>query len=68
MNRTPAPAPAPTVQERSAGAVFHFHGAPVIHGSLVGGDLHGVSGGHVAGDVVLGGTRTEDGDADGGRP
>ncbi|MFI9742099.1 hypothetical protein [Streptomyces sp. NPDC052494] len=59
------PAPAAAPQERPAGAVFHFHGAPVIHGSLVGGDQHGVSGGQVTGDVVLGGTRAEDGGADG---
>ncbi|GHH91425.1 hypothetical protein [Streptomyces capillispiralis] len=61
--RTPPAAPA----ERPPGAVFHFHGAPVIHGSLVGGDQHGVSGGHVTGDVVLGGTRTEDDTTDGSR-
>ncbi|MFE1548065.1 hypothetical protein [Streptomyces sp. NPDC058718] len=60
-----APAPAAAPQERPAGAVFHFHGAPVIHGSLVGGDQHGVSGGQVTGDVVLGGTRAQDGSADG---
>ncbi|RSS59310.1 hypothetical protein [Streptomyces sp. WAC01280] len=59
------PAPVAAPQERPAGAVFHFHGAPVIHGSLVGGDQHGVSGGQVTGDVVLGGTRAEDGGADG---
>ncbi|MFI6649008.1 hypothetical protein ACIBI8_15505 [Streptomyces sp. NPDC050529] len=63
--RTPAPAPAegprhtreqPPAQERHGGAVFNFHGgAPVVHGSLVGGDQHGVSGGQVTGDVVLGG-------------
>ncbi|MEU8549259.1 hypothetical protein AB0C81_20115 [Streptomyces roseoverticillatus] len=46
-----APAPPP---ERPSGAVFHFHGAPVVHGSLVGGDQHGVSGGQVTGDVILG--------------
>ncbi|MFJ9824250.1 hypothetical protein ACIRSU_07715 [Streptomyces sp. NPDC101160] len=62
---TPVTASAP--QERPAGAVFHFHGAPVIHGSLVGGDQHGVSGGEVTGDVVLGGTRTADGTTDRGR-
>ncbi|MEU7071239.1 hypothetical protein AB0B30_22145 [Streptomyces narbonensis] len=63
---TPAAAPAP--QQPSAGPVFHFHGgAPVIHGSLVGGDQHGVSGGQVTGDVVLGGTRAEDGPSDGSR-
>ncbi|MFB6556148.1 hypothetical protein [Streptomyces sp. NPDC056405] len=61
----PAPGPAPAAQERAAGAVFHFHGAPVVHGSLVGGDQHGVSGGQVTGDVVLGGTRTEDRGTDG---
>ncbi|MET7295624.1 hypothetical protein ABZS79_26410 [Streptomyces griseoloalbus] len=66
-SRTTAAAPAPAPQERSAGAVFHFHGAPVVHGSLVGGDQHGVSGGQVTGDVVLGGTRTEDGTTDGSR-
>ncbi|CAM5301379.1 hypothetical protein [Streptomyces narbonensis] len=65
---TPAAAPAPAPQQPSAGAVFHFHGgAPVIHGSLVGGDQHGVSGGQVTGDVVLGGTRAEDGPTDGSR-
>jgi hypothetical protein len=64
----PAPAQAPAPAERSTGAVFHFHGgAPVIHGSLVGGDQHGVSGGQVTGDVVLGGTRTGDGTTDGSR-
>ncbi|MFF5533090.1 hypothetical protein ACFY71_11490 [Streptomyces cinerochromogenes] len=62
---TPAPAPAP---RESGGAVFHFHGSPVINGSLVGGDQHGVSGGQVSGDVVLGGTtRTEEGTT-GGSP
>ncbi|MFD9503261.1 hypothetical protein [Streptomyces sp. NPDC060035] len=41
----------------AGGAVFHFRGgAPSFGGSLVGGDLHGVSGGHVGGDVVLGST------------
>ncbi|MEU9605657.1 hypothetical protein [Streptomyces sp. NPDC048057] len=70
---TPAATPAPAAQERPAGAVFHFHGAPVVHGSFVSGDQHGVSGGQVTGDVVLGGTRTErdagsrGGTADGGR-
>ncbi|WP_223267672.1 hypothetical protein [Streptosporangium nondiastaticum] len=47
----PASAPPP-----SGGAVFHFHGNPVVHGSLVGGDQHGVSGGHVTGNVFLGGS------------
>ncbi|MFJ6407639.1 hypothetical protein ACIQK9_19200 [Streptomyces hydrogenans] len=50
--------PAPTAAPASAPApasVFHFHGSPVINGSLVGGNQHGVSGGHVTGDVVLGG-------------
>ncbi|MGW4232530.1 hypothetical protein ACWEF9_25125 [Streptomyces sp. NPDC004980] len=41
----------------AGGAVFHFHGgAPSFGGGLAGRDLHGVSGGHVSGDVVLGGT------------
>ncbi|MFC4492921.1 hypothetical protein ACFPA8_02070 [Streptomyces ovatisporus] len=40
----------------AAGAVFHFHGAPTVHGSIVSGDQHGVSGGQVSGGVVLGGT------------
>jgi hypothetical protein len=39
-----------------AGAVFHFHGSPTVHGSIVGGAQHGVSGGRVDGVVVLGGT------------
>ncbi|MFD8204610.1 hypothetical protein ACFV2G_34435, partial [Streptomyces sp. NPDC059701] len=39
----------------SGGVVFRFDGGtPSIGGSLVGGDQHGVSGGHVAGDVHLG--------------
>ncbi|MGW5420957.1 hypothetical protein [Streptomyces sp. NPDC003943] len=71
QDRTSAPASAPVPasarQERPAGAVFHFHGAPVIHGSLVGGDQHGVTGGQVTGDVILGGTRTADDTTDGGR-
>ncbi|MFE3198462.1 hypothetical protein [Embleya sp. NPDC059237] len=54
----PRPAGVP-VRERPAGAVFHFQAAPVVHGSIVGGDLHGVSGGRVTGDVVLGGSRTD---------
>ncbi|MBB5121657.1 hypothetical protein [Streptomyces eurocidicus] len=69
------PRPEAPPQERPAGAVFHFHGAPVIHGSVVGGDQHGVSGGTVNGDVVLGGSvtkqaadgRTGDGRGDGAR-
>lgn len=65
--RASAPVPASAPQERPAGAVFHFHGAPVIHGSLVGGDQHGVSGGEVTGDVILGGTRTANDTTDGGR-
>ncbi|MEV4506216.1 hypothetical protein [Streptomyces klenkii] len=59
--QAPAPAPAP---ERSGGAVFHFHGAPVVHGSLVGGDQHGVSGGQVTGDVILGGSADKSAPAD----
>ena len=48
-------------KDRSAGPVFHFDGAPVIHGSLVGGDQHGVSGGRVTGNVILGGSAEADG-------
>ncbi|MEV5505501.1 hypothetical protein [Streptomyces orinoci] len=48
----------PQPQEQRGGAVFHFNGAPVVHGSLVGGDQHGVSGGQVTGNVALGGTVT----------
>ncbi len=48
--------PRPQQQEQRGGAVFHFHGAPVVHGSLVGGDQHGVSSGQVTGNVVLGGS------------
>ncbi|WP_367135747.1 MULTISPECIES: hypothetical protein [Streptomyces] len=59
--QAPAPAPAP---ERSGGAVFHFYGAPVVHGSLVGGDQHGVSGGQVTGDVILGGSGNKSAPAD----
>ncbi|MFD0275067.1 hypothetical protein ACFVHB_14365 [Kitasatospora sp. NPDC127111] len=51
-----APPPPRSGGAERPGAVFHFHGAPVVHGSLVGGDQHGVSGGQVTGDVVLGGT------------
>ena len=56
--QAPKPARAHT-GERPTGAVFHFHGAPVVHGSLVGGNQYGVSGGHVAGDVILGGSVAE---------
>ncbi|RKE19865.1 hypothetical protein [Streptomyces sp. TLI_171] len=52
--------PAPAAQAPASGAVFHFHGAPVVHGSVVGGDQHGVSGGQVSGDVVLGGQLDRD--------
>ncbi|MFH8788715.1 hypothetical protein [Streptomyces roseoverticillatus] len=67
-SRSPAPQPPARAQapapERSGGAVFHFHGAPVVHGSLVGGDQHGVSGGQVTGDVILGGSGTKSAPAD----
>ncbi|MFF7019545.1 hypothetical protein ACFY97_00785 [Streptomyces klenkii] len=63
--QAPAPAPAPA-PERSGGAVFHFYGAPVVHGSLVGGDQHGVSGGQVTGDVILGGSGNKSAPADRG--
>lgn len=39
-----------------AGVAFTFHGgSPSFGGSLVAGDQYGVSGGHVTGDVILGG-------------
>lgn len=63
--QAPPPPPRTAPHERPAGAVFHFHGAPVIHGSVVGGEQHGVSGGTVNGDVVLGGSVTKP--ATGGR-
>ncbi|WAL72555.1 hypothetical protein OU787_14185 [Kitasatospora sp. YST-16] len=54
--------PEPTAPERARSkAVFHFHGAPVIHGSFVAGDQHGVSGGRVSGDVILGGQHSGNG-------
>lgn len=50
----PSGGPAPGT---AGGAVFHFHGgAPSFAGGLAGRDQHGVSGGHVGGDVVLGST------------
>ncbi|KPC80021.1 MULTISPECIES: hypothetical protein [unclassified Streptomyces] len=66
----------------AGGAVFHFHGgAPSFAGGLAGRDQHGVSGGHVGGDVVLGSTgdgrpgnvrgtspTDADGSTDGGAP
>ncbi|MEV6200647.1 hypothetical protein AB0M64_11770 [Streptomyces sp. NPDC051771] len=54
----PEPEPEPKTESEPARSapVFHFHGAPVVHGSFVAGDQHGVSGGTVHGDVVLGGT------------
>ncbi|MEU2507552.1 hypothetical protein ABZ621_22975 [Streptomyces sp. NPDC007863] len=51
-----APEPKPEPEPARSAPVFHFHGAPVVHGSFVAGDQHGVSGGTVHGDVVLGGT------------
>ncbi|MEU2656341.1 hypothetical protein ABZ615_13560 [Streptomyces sp. NPDC007325] len=54
-----APHPDAVAAARPA-PVFHFHGAPVVHGSFVAGDQHGVSGGQVTGDVVLGGSRPAD--------
>ncbi|MEU3387952.1 hypothetical protein [Streptomyces albidoflavus] len=48
----PAPAPAPAAQPPAG---IHFTGgAPVFGGGLVMGNQHGVSGGRVDGDVVLG--------------
>ncbi|MER6736438.1 hypothetical protein [Streptomyces puniciscabiei] len=67
-----APPQGPSAPERSApgtpaarppapgGIVFDFGGgSPRFGGSLVAGDQHGVSGGHVTGDVHLGGTAGE---------
>ncbi|MEU0138356.1 hypothetical protein ABZ203_00620 [Streptomyces albidoflavus] len=49
---TPAPAPAPATQPPAG---IHFTGgAPAFGGSLVMGNQHGVSGGRVDGDVVMG--------------
>ncbi|MFH8985238.1 nucleotidyl cyclase domain-containing protein [Streptomyces varsoviensis] len=43
-----------------SGATFAFNGgSPSFGGGLVGGDQHGVSGGQVTGDVVMGGKTTE---------
>lgn len=49
--QAPASEPAPS---DSTAAGFHFHGSPVFQGSFVMGNQTGVSGGQVAGDVVLG--------------
>ncbi|MEU2888420.1 hypothetical protein EES44_04160 [Streptomyces sp. ADI96-15] len=67
----PAPAPAPAAQPPAG---IHFTGgAPVFGGGLVMGNQHGVSGGRVDGDVVLGSVggpprpgRTPNGSAAGG--
>ncbi|MFD6831220.1 hypothetical protein ACFWDU_21430, partial [Streptomyces diastaticus] len=49
----PAPVAAPAAQPPAG---VHFTGgAPVFGGSFVMGDQHGVSGGRVVGDVVMGG-------------
>lgn len=57
----PRPAPRPVSgPEPRGGAVFHFHGSPTVHGSLVGGDQTGVSGGTIDGDVVFGASRASD--------
>ncbi|WP_229348543.1 hypothetical protein [Streptomyces sp. UNOB3_S3] len=55
----PRPTSGRSQQEQRGGAVFHFHDAPVIHGSLVVGDQHGVSSGQVTGHVILGGSFAE---------
>jgi hypothetical protein len=52
-----AAVPPPGSAGPASGAMFHFHGTPTVHGPVVGGDLHGVSGGTVSGDVVIGGTK-----------
>ncbi|MGA5221121.1 hypothetical protein [Streptomyces koyangensis] len=51
-NSAPAPAPTPATQPPAG---IHFTGgAPAFGGSLVMGNQHGVSGGRVDGDVVMG--------------
>ncbi|MGW6056532.1 hypothetical protein [Streptomyces sp. NPDC055189] len=61
----PGPGSAPQAAQGTAaqaapsrgGAAFHFNGgAPSFGGSLIGGDLHGMSGGTVHGDVHIGGS------------
>ncbi|MFF5504001.1 hypothetical protein [Streptomyces roseolus] len=52
----PKAKPEPEPEAARSAPVFHFHGNPVVHGSFVAGNQHGVSGGTVHGDVVLGGT------------
>jgi hypothetical protein len=60
-----APAPSAGDVEEALGALppgFNFGGTPVIGGSVVLGDSHGVSGGVVYGDVVLGADHRPRGD------
>ncbi|WP_380790858.1 hypothetical protein ACFE3N_11340 [Streptomyces albidoflavus] len=50
----PAPAPAPAPAAQPPAGIHFTGGAPVFGGGLVMGNQHGVSGGRVDGDVVLG--------------
>ncbi|MEW2705648.1 hypothetical protein ACWGUN_19400 [Streptomyces koyangensis] len=49
-----APAPAPTPSTQPPAGIHFTGGAPAFGGSLVMGNQHGVSGGRVDGDVVMG--------------
>ncbi|MGA5294791.1 hypothetical protein ACPCKV_12895 [Streptomyces koyangensis] len=49
-----APAPAPTPAAQPPAGIHFTGGAPAFGGSLVMGNQHGVSGGRVDGDVVMG--------------
>ncbi|MFB8416149.1 hypothetical protein ACFC63_11650 [Streptomyces albidoflavus] len=51
---TPAPAPAPAPSAQPPAGIHFTGGAPAFGGSLVMGNQHGVSGGRVDGDVVMG--------------
>ncbi|MFJ9028359.1 hypothetical protein ACIRQP_07520 [Streptomyces sp. NPDC102274] len=53
----PGAAPAPQAPS-GTGPVFHFNNGATVHfgGGLVAGDQHGVSGGQVTGDVIMGST------------
>lgn len=56
-----SPAPDRTGADPAPGAVFNFTGGPPsFGGGLAGRDQHGVSGGQVTGDVVMGGERRGD--------
>jgi len=60
--RVPAQGTSPAPESRpSPGPVFNFNGAVSIGGNVVAGDQHGVSGGQVTGDVIMGGRNGGDG-------